>query len=269
MATIKCVDKEASMAEESSKSRRHRSPSYPSLSLEKALEKLQVLVRHDGRHAAPVDAVYDHWGYTAGSSQGSQAASALRQYGLVAAANAKAGRTLQVTELGWRILHEERDRERRDALQQAAINPKLYAGLWEKWGAQLPSDSTMRSYLTVELSFNPNAVEDAIANYKATLEHSELLRDEATDDEEPDDGDLDDDGADDDDEGVNDEVVKREKQREEVVVRGEEEHLRARLAGGRVARVLFRGPAPTQREITKLIKLLELSLDEYPEAEEE
>ena len=44
----------------------------------------------------------------------------------------------------------------------------------------------------------------------------------------------------------------------------EEEYFRARLAGGRMVRVLFQGEPPTQAEIGKLIALLELSKDQYP-----
>lgn len=46
---------------------------------------------------------------------------------------------------------------------------------------------------------------------------------------------------------------------------GEEEHLRARLADGRTVRVLFQGPPPTRGEIDKLIAMLTLSKDQYPE----
>lgn len=50
------------------------------------------------------------------------------------------------------------------------------------------------------------------------------------------------------------------------VLAGEEEHLRAKLAGGRMVRILFQGDPPTRGEIDKVIALLELSKDQYPEA---
>ncbi|HEY5957915.1 MAG TPA: hypothetical protein VIV60_15235 [Polyangiaceae bacterium] len=47
-------------------------------------------------------------------------------------------------------------------------------------------------------------------------------------------------------------------------IQDEEEYFRARLAGGRMVRVLFQGTPPTQSEIQKLITLLECTKDQYP-----
>ena len=60
-------------------------------------------------------------------------------------------------------------------------------------------------------------------------------------------------------------VTKVEEQKGLTQTGKEEEHLRAKLAGGRMVRVLFQGPPPTQKEIDKLIALLEISKDQYSE----
>ncbi len=54
------------------------------------------------------------------------------------------------------------------------------------------------------------------------------------------------------------------KHRDAPIQTGEHEIFRTNLVGGRTARVLFRGPTPTQAQIAKLIALLELSKDQYP-----
>ena len=46
---------------------------------------------------------------------------------------------------------------------------------------------------------------------------------------------------------------------------GEVERVRVSLKGGRLARLLFSGDVPTQADIDKVIKSLELQKDSFPE----
>jgi len=49
---------------------------------------------------------------------------------------------------------------------------------------------------------------------------------------------------------------------------GEREIFRTTLVGGRTARILFGGPQPTQAQIEKLIALLQVTKDQYPDTDE-
>ena len=59
--------------------------------------------------------------------------------------------------------------------KEAALLPKLHKELWEKWGADLPSDPSVRHYLVTDRGFNEKTVGDFIAEYKATLDFAELI----------------------------------------------------------------------------------------------
>jgi len=59
------------------------------------------------------------------------------------------------------------------------------------------------------------------------------------------------------------EAVRQQQLAQQRAQPGEQELARFPLPGGRSVRLLFTGPAPTQREVEKLIALLELSKDTF------
>jgi hypothetical protein len=256
-------------SEESGHATRHRSPSYPYMSLGKAIERIQTMHDAEGRHAARFDVLAKRWGFAAQSSSAAQTVAALRQYGLLEVEKGMGfDRTFRLTDRALRILLDKRPGERTKALQDAAKAPKLYGDLWEKWGSVLPSDENGQSHLTVDRGFNPTVVEGLLGNYKETLRVASLLVAGTLPDEGPDN-----DGASETEQPEVESIAEQERTsgqprvvvptRAPVLV-GEEEHFRIKLAGGRTVRVLFQGDPPTQAEIEKLIKLLELQKDQYP-----
>lgn len=249
----------------------HRSPNYPFISLSKAVERARALYQAEARHTVRFEVAAKHWGYAAKSSGAKQTVGALRYFGLISLETTQgAARAIKLTDRALRILLDTRDGERRKALQEAALSPKLYAELWAAWGKTPPSDDTAISHLTFELAFNPIAAPAALAAYKETmvfagLTDSAMVPDEAADkiaadEQEP--ADMDEAFS---DPGANPKP-KATTSPQQAMARGETEHFRVTLAGGRVARVLFQGDRPTQSEIKKLIANLELNLDNYPEA---
>ncbi len=50
--------------------KRGRSPSYPGIDLEQAIQKAEVIRRHEGRSWSPVNAILGHWGYKEKSGAG-------------------------------------------------------------------------------------------------------------------------------------------------------------------------------------------------------
>ncbi|HVC17925.1 MAG TPA: hypothetical protein VNE18_11570 [Rhodanobacter sp.] len=85
-----------------------------------------------------------------------------------------------ISPLGLAIVQDERQisPEREAKIREAALLPKTMAGLWEKYGVDLPSDDTLAHYLKTERDFNPKSVGDVIKIYKdnaafARLDESE------------------------------------------------------------------------------------------------
>jgi len=153
-----------------------RSPAYPFISLESAIERASKFWQRENKHAARVAVAATHWGYKEKSSGGLQTVSALKQHGLMVEEGAGAERKVKVTDLARQILLDEvRDSPKRlAAIKKAALAPKLYAELWQRYGAQQPSDQSFRTALLLDMSFNESVVDDVIKNYKDTIAFSKL-----------------------------------------------------------------------------------------------
>src|SRR4051794_4528954 len=91
---------------------RTRSPNFPSMDLKKAVEKTEILHRHNKRFSVPALAALKHLGYsTAGSSGALQTIGALKAYGLIETDGAGEERKIRVSEAGAQIVlgHPNRD----------------------------------------------------------------------------------------------------------------------------------------------------------------
>src|SRR5205085_9431159 len=71
---------------------------------------------------------------------------------------------------------KEHAAERLKAIQEAALRPKMYSAMWELWGADLPSEATMRATLIRQWDFNDSQVGSFIKNYKRTIIFARLDR---------------------------------------------------------------------------------------------
>ncbi len=155
----------------SSKRQRTRSPSYPYLDLQGALEKAAILWHAEGRHAASISVVMQHWGYREESSTGYSCVAALKKFGLVDHDGMGETRQIKLSGLALRILLDDdpQSDERRAALREAALGPRIHAELWERYGIDLPSDQSLKRFLVLERSFNEASVDELLAEYKATM----------------------------------------------------------------------------------------------------
>src|SRR5262245_35698267 len=157
-----------------------RSPGYPAIDLEQAIDKARIMYQHDKRSSTSSAVLASHWGYSAASSGGKLATAALKKFGLLeAVGNMKSGE-VKLTPLALEILLDERehspDRER--AIKRAALNPDLHAELWSKWGHELPSDATVKTYLRLQRGFNDASVGDFLREYKQTISFAKLVPDD-------------------------------------------------------------------------------------------
>lgn len=151
---------------------KHRSPSYPSIPLDKALERVQQLWNVARRHDAPLESAMKAWGYSAKSSGGLQTVAALKQYGLVEDSGSGWARQVGLTKLAHELLvyTDPGSPERQQRVREAALRPKVHRTLWEKYEGSLPDDSVMFPFLKLDLNFSDEAARDMLKRFRATLE---------------------------------------------------------------------------------------------------
>jgi hypothetical protein len=162
---------------------RTRSPAYPSLDLESAIERAQIIYQKEGRNAAHVEVLVEHWGYERGSSNGMRAIAALLQFGLLEDEGKKEERKAKLTRLALDILVPSDDpSHRQQAIREAAILPPLHKELWDKYAENLPSDANLRRYLLLERDFNEKAVDPFVRQFRTTLAYADLPSSDTIDD---------------------------------------------------------------------------------------
>lgn len=151
--------------------RRLRSPSYPSLTIDEAVERARKLFSIEGKHPALVFIAVSNWGYKQKSSGGLKTISTLKTYGLLTDAGSGPDRTVQLSDVGLTIVQDERQvsPERDTLIREAAFKPKIISDMWAKYGDSLPSLDTVKHYLVVDRNYNPSAFGDIIRSYKSAV----------------------------------------------------------------------------------------------------
>jgi hypothetical protein len=159
----------------------NRSPAYPAYDLERSIDFLVTLYENEGFGYIPLDVAVEHFGFSATSSTGQRTIAALNHFGLLQEKGSGVDRRVRLSELGKRLVlgRENAEADYEEALRDAALSPRIHGLLHTRWGGRLPSDDTLRRYLMVDLSFNPNAVESFIEDYRSTLDYAGLLERQA------------------------------------------------------------------------------------------
>jgi hypothetical protein len=160
-----------SQGDDKPKKAHHRSPAYPMLNLEKAIEKAKTIYNADKRSFTSRPVILKHLGYSdENSGIGNRELSALRQYGLLE----EKGGEYRVSDTAYAILFLSTDSaERGEALSQAAIGPTIFKELWSKYRLEA-SDGTLKDFLIHKKEFNPASVDQVVANYRATILFAKL-----------------------------------------------------------------------------------------------
>jgi hypothetical protein len=181
-----------------SKPTKHRSPNFPSLSLRIAVSKMQGLFNAMKRHSVGVEIAVQAMGYSYKSSTGKLALASMRAYGFFENTKEGSGSTVKLSTRGLDIAvdYPAESEQWWTAVKKAALEPKVHAILWKKYGDSLPADDELRRFLARDLGFNDNAVGPFIRDYKDTIDFAKLTSSDTIDD-----SDLEDDDKEDDDEG--------------------------------------------------------------------
>lgn len=149
-----------------------RSPNFPSLTLEEAIKKAQVIWDREKRAYAPVKVIYKHWGYSPTSSGGRSVLAALNAFGFLDFKGSGDEREAKLNQRALTIIIDPANAMAH--IQAAATAPKLYGDLLKHYPDGMPSDATLRSHLILNRGFNDRTVDAAIRDFKATMEFAKV-----------------------------------------------------------------------------------------------
>lgn len=144
---------------------RTRSPRYPNINLQEAIEKARIIYAKEHTHKASREVIAKDLGYTGINGASATMISSIRQFGLLEGI----GDSMKISEDATIILElPPGDPERIEAIRRAAFTPKLFGDIYVEYGDKLPSDENLRLFL-VKLGFNSKAANSVIRAYRETL----------------------------------------------------------------------------------------------------
>lgn len=143
---------------------RQRSPSYPALSLDEAIDSIAKLHKAVRTNVVPRETAAKDMGYSGLTGRSLTVLAALAQYGLVE----KAGKgDIKVTRRAVEILHPVEPGHRVEAIKEAANAPTLFRDIRERFPDGIPSANALRSYL-IQRDFQDAAIGSAISAFLET-----------------------------------------------------------------------------------------------------
>lgn len=166
-----------------------RSPNYPSMSLEKAVERLARLYEREGRHKANIATVANSLGFKSTTSgPATTTYAALKAFALIDEDGSGKDRRAWVSDLGYRILRAP-EAQRIAAIKDAALRPASHREMTKRFPEGLPSEENLLWQLEEDLGFTPSGAQDFVRKYRATIAYAGLdtspsLLGEASDPEE-------------------------------------------------------------------------------------
>jgi hypothetical protein len=162
-----------------------RSPSYPFISLRKAVERADALYGNHRREPTRVVALAETWGYSPASSGLQQTVAAMKQYGLVEEVGSGGDRKVQITDLARRILSDLRPGVKEQAITEAAKRPKIIAEYLPKWLPERPSDAHCISELVFDRGFGQPAAKVFLKVFDETVAYAHLRQSDMRGDVDP------------------------------------------------------------------------------------
>jgi hypothetical protein len=165
------------MSDSENKSTRERSPTYPFISLRKAEERAKQFWEKHRKDGARLSTVADTWEYGVKSSGLQQTVGALKQYGLLEDTGSGEDRKVLLTDLGRRLVADQRDGAREAALKEAAMRPRLFQE-YRRWISEMPSESHCLSELELDRGFNPLAAKMFLKAFRETVSFAGLRNDD-------------------------------------------------------------------------------------------
>lgn len=156
--------------------KRGRSPSYPFISIKKAIERIEALNKSHGKAAARAATIASAWEYAPKSSGLLQTLSALKQYGLIEDIGRGPDRKIQLTDLAWRLLKDKRPGVIEASIDEAIRKPKLMAEYLPLWYPERPNDSHCISELQIDRGFTEDAAKSFIKVFDENVAADNLAK---------------------------------------------------------------------------------------------
>jgi hypothetical protein len=156
-----------------------RSPSYPGIDIETAIERAKTVYQKEGRNSAPPQAILKHWGYAPKSSSGLTALAALKKFGLTDDHGTGVSRRVKLSELALKIILDPREDspEKDKAIKEAALNPEIHRKILTEVSGDI-SDDNLKYKLLVNENFTDRAVNEFIPQFRKTISFANLTKDD-------------------------------------------------------------------------------------------
>ncbi len=164
----------AAPAETAEKKKKDRSPAYPAIGLQKAIENSEKLWTGGVKqHSVLISVAADAMGYLPTSSVGVSAISAMKKFGLLEEEGSKEQRKVRLTDFAKNILNPNTP-NKKILLQEAALKPTIHAELWKQYRGELPPDAQIKNDLTWERQFTEGAAVALIEEFRDTISFAKL-----------------------------------------------------------------------------------------------
>ena len=148
--------------------RRGRSPSYPAIDLETAIDRARVLYGKERQYHTAPETVARHWSYKSLNGPAALSLAALKKFGLMEDEGVGPDRRVWVTDLAVDILANPDPADRLAAIKDAALRPPIHRELWDKYGSER-SDEALKWELIRERGFTETGASEFVPQYKATI----------------------------------------------------------------------------------------------------
>jgi hypothetical protein len=144
-----------------------KSPNYPSIGLAEALEKIADIYGKFGRSAVTPEEAVKSWGHKGLHGPALAELSALKKFGLIQSLG-KNGVTL--TDSGISLVLGDKDsQEYKEAIQNAALCPKIFREIFEREKPGVISDGVLKLYLVKNKEFTETGTDKFIKSYRETI----------------------------------------------------------------------------------------------------
>ena len=149
-----------------------RSPGYPGVTLETAIERVKKLYEVGRGHWLPLSEITKAWGYASPTTgPASVTYAALKKFGLLDEQGSGKDRKAKLSALALEIVMNP---DPRAFIKQAALKPQAHRDLWEAHGPNLPPDTALRYELVMQRRFTEGGADDFIRKYRRTIAFAQL-----------------------------------------------------------------------------------------------
>lgn len=144
---------------------RQRSPNYPTIGLDEAIDLVKRLYQREKRGFFPPEMAHAAWGYKSFSGPVRSKVSALKQYGLL---DQNKGQEARLSDRALTvILRNPASKEYSAVLREAALDPPLFKEFYESRSDS--SDETLTHELIVNRSFTDAGARQLIAAFRSSM----------------------------------------------------------------------------------------------------